>query len=83
MLLALPVAVAIAIMAHSAPSLAGGLNRAARRDLHNHGVDRYVGQFAPATSQPMGEWIKHTFDTLGGNGPMCINGTPFTALTRP
>ena len=74
--------VAIAIVTPAAPSFAGGLKRAALADLHKSGVDRYLGKFKPATSEPMGEWVKHTFDTLGGDGPMCINGTPFTAFSR-
>ena len=27
-------------------------------------------------------WEKHTFDTDGGDGPICIAGTPFASFTR-
>ncbi|MDH3647609.1 MAG: pectinacetylesterase family protein [Gammaproteobacteria bacterium] len=60
-----------------------GLNSAARAELSDAGVDKYLGDFAPATSQDVGDgWTKHTFDPDGGNGPICIAGTPFSAFTR-
>jgi hypothetical protein len=58
-----------------------GLKPKAFLDLHASGVDRYIGEFEPATSEPAGEWTKHTFDTDGGNGPTCIDGSPFTVFT--
>ena len=40
-----------------------GLNRKAKRELHAAGVDKYLGEFVPAVSMPVGDgWIKHTFD---------------------
>ena len=61
-----------------------GLNLVALNDLHNKGVDKYVGDFVPATSEPVAgtDWTKHTYDTAGGDGPICINGSPFTVFTR-
>ncbi len=61
-----------------------GLNAAAHQELVAAGVTRYSGQFSPAVSAPAGVdgWTKHTYDTAGGNGPICIAGTPFTAFSR-
>ena len=59
-----------------------GLKISAYIDLHHSGVDRYVGQFEPATSEPAGDWVKHTYDTQGGDGPVCIDGSPFTVFTK-
>jgi hypothetical protein len=47
------------------------------------GVDQYLGAFTPVATSDVGDgWTKHTFDTDGGNGPICIAGTPFSAFTR-
>jgi len=51
-------------------------------ELQNTGVNNYVGDFTPASSEEIGEWTKHTFDTEGGEGPTCINGSDFTVFTR-
>jgi hypothetical protein len=64
--------------------VARGLNPQATQELRDAGVDKYLGQFAPAVSAEVGDgWTKHTFDPAGGNGPICIAGTPFSAFTRP
>jgi hypothetical protein len=61
-----------------------GLSPEALQELHDAGVDKYIGQFTPALSEDVGDgWTRHTFDTAGGNGPICIAGTPFTVFTRP
>ncbi len=60
-----------------------GLSPRAFIELHVAGVDRYVGAFEPAVSEDAGNgWEKHTFDTEDGEGPICINGTEFTAFSR-
>jgi hypothetical protein len=59
-----------------------GLKIPAYFDLHASGVDRYVGEFQPATEEVIGEWTKFTFDTEGGEGPTCIDGSPFTVFAR-
>lgn len=62
----------------------GGLSARAKRDLQRVGLDKYVGQFRPANSVAVdGGWTRHTFDPQGGNGPLCILGTPYTAFTKP
>jgi hypothetical protein len=61
-----------------------GLSLQALLELQDAGVNKYIGQFTPALSEDVGGgWTKHTFDTDGGNGPICIAGTPLTAFTRP
>ncbi len=61
-----------------------GLDPIARLELEAAGVNKYVGEFTPATSEDAGNgWTKHTFDPDGGNGPICIAGTPLTVFTRP
>jgi hypothetical protein len=60
-----------------------GLNGDAMQELGDAGVDKYLGEFAPISSTDVGDgWTKHTFDADGGNGPICIAGTPFSAFTR-
>ena len=61
-----------------------GLNSDAAAELSASGVDKYLGQFTPVSSTDFGEgWPKHTFDPDGGNGPICIAGTPYSVFTRP
>jgi hypothetical protein len=60
-----------------------GLNDDAFNELSDAGVDKYLGAFTPIASTDVGDgWTKHTFDPDGGNGPICIAGTPFSAFTR-
>jgi hypothetical protein len=73
-------AVAAALMGTQCPF---GLGLQGFRELHEAGVDKYLGQFTPATSEDVGDgWVKHTFDPDDGNGPICIAGTSFSAFTR-
>lgn len=52
-------------------------------ELQAKGVDKYLGQFTLISSETVGDgWTKHQFDTEGGDGPVCIAGTPFSAFTR-
>jgi len=60
-----------------------GLSAAARAELSASEVDKYLGDYTPASSTDVGDgWTKHTFDTEGGDGPICVAGTPFSAFTR-
>jgi hypothetical protein len=60
-----------------------GLSFQALLELSASGVDKYIGNFEPVSSQDFGDgWVKHTYDPDGGNGPICIAGTPFSAFTR-
>jgi hypothetical protein len=60
-----------------------GLNLEAWLELQDAGVDKYIGEFTPVASVDVGDgWTKHTFDPDGGNGPICIAGTPFSVFTR-
>ena len=70
---------AVALMGHNCR----GLNLHAMIELHEAGVDKYIGEFSPVSSTDVGDgWTKHTFDTDGGDGPICIAGTSFSAFTR-
>ena len=61
-----------------------GLNQNAIDELKAVGLDKYLGEFTPVISEDAGDgWTKHTFDTAGGDGPICIAGTPYTVFTRP
>jgi hypothetical protein len=67
----------------SAPKNPKGLNPQAQAELEDAGVNKYLGEFTPASSTDVGDgWVKHTFDVDGGTGPMCIAGTPFSTFTR-
>ena len=71
---------AVAILGAKCPQ---GLDPIALAELHDAGVDKYIGEFTPVGSSDVGDgWTKHTFDPDGGNGPICIAGTPFSAFTR-
>lgn len=60
-----------------------GLEQKAGRELRDAGLDKYLGQFVPATSEPFAvDWVKHTFDSDGGDGPICIAGTPYSMFTH-
>ena len=60
-----------------------GLDPNALQELSDAGVDQYLGQFTPISSTDVGDgWTKHTFDTAGISGPICIAGTDFSAFTR-
>jgi hypothetical protein len=60
-----------------------GLDDQGYDELSDVGVDKYIGDFTPVLSTDVGDgWTKHTFDPDGGNGPICIAGTPFSAFTR-
>jgi len=60
-----------------------GLNGDAFVELSDAGVDKYLGAFTPVASTDVGDgWTKHTFDPDGGNGPICIAGTPYSVFTR-
>ncbi len=56
-----------------------GLNFQALLELEAAGVNKYVGEFLPASSEDIGDgWVKHTYDPDGGNGPICVAGTPYS-----
>jgi hypothetical protein len=60
-----------------------GLNTAAQAELVAAGVNKYLGQFTPASSTDAGSgWTRHTFDTDGGDGPICIEGDSYSVLTK-
>ncbi len=60
-----------------------GLSRQAYAELEAAGVNKYIGQFTPVASEPLADgWTKHTFDPDGGNGPICIAGTPYEVFSK-
>lgn len=60
-----------------------GLNPEAMGELVDSGVTKYTGEFTPVASTDVGDgWVKHTFDPDGGDGPICIAGTPFSAFSK-
>jgi hypothetical protein len=60
-----------------------GLRLDAFIELQDAGVFDYIGEFTPVATSDVGDgWTKHTFDTDGGNGPICIAGTPYSVFTR-
>ncbi len=60
-----------------------GLDSQAMSELRDAGVDKYLGQFTPVMSEQLADgWVRHTFDPAGGNGPICIAGTPFRVFTK-
>ena len=60
-----------------------GLSRHAKKELIQSGANKYLGEFSPAVSAHHGDgWTKHTFDPAGGDGPICIAGTPYSMFTK-
>jgi hypothetical protein len=60
-----------------------GLNLRAALELHQTGVDKYLGEFTPVASTDVGDgWTKHSFDPEAGDGPICIAGTVYSVFTR-
>ena len=60
-----------------------GLNFQALLELEAAGVNKYLGEFVPASSEDIGDgWVKHTYDPDGGDGPICVAGTPYSVFTN-
>ena len=68
-----------------------GLSFSAFLELKEANVDKYLGEFTPALSENLGPppgnptsapWVRHTFDAGDDEGPVCIDGSPFTAFSR-
>lgn len=70
---------AVALLGHRCPGLLPG----AFVQLHNAGVTKYLGDFTPASSSDVGDgWTRHDFDTDGGDGPLCIDGSPYAVFSH-
>lgn len=50
------------------------------QELYDQGIDRYIGAFEPASSEPMGDEVLHRF--TGDDGPLCYTGAEFNMTTR-
>ena len=77
------------LLALSTTGLAGpgsgppGLNAQALQELRDVGLDKYLGQFSPAASAPVGQgWFQHFFNPNFSEGPLCIAGTPYSVYTK-
>ncbi|MGW8367357.1 MAG: hypothetical protein ACWGPN_01600, partial [Gammaproteobacteria bacterium] len=71
------------VMLTGAGKVPRGLSPDAEAELEASGVFKYVDAFDPIVDEDVGEgWTKHTFNPDGGNGPICIAGTPFSAFTK-
>jgi len=71
--------ISVALLGAKCPGLLPG----ALVQLHNAGVDKYLGQFTPSSSTPVGDgWVRHDFDPDGGDGPICIDGSPYAVFSR-
>jgi hypothetical protein len=64
-----------------APSNSDVSGDAAFQELYDQGMDRYVGQFQPATTEDMGRGVTmHAF--AGEDGPLCYTGEGYHMSTR-
>jgi len=61
-----------------------GLNLKARREIRRSGMTRYLRpRFRPVSSEPFAEdWVKHTFDSDEGDGPICVGGSDYAMFTK-
>lgn len=81
---------AAALFVCAAPANAGwgswfsiGLERQAKRELRQAGVDKYLGDFTPASSEDIGQgWVRHRFDVNDADGPRCITGSEYSVFTK-
>lgn len=65
------------------PKKSKGLSAEAAQEIRDAGMDKYLGQFTPTSSEDVGDgWTRHTFDTEQGDGPICIDGSPYSIFTR-
>ena len=49
------------------------------QELYDQGIDRYLGIYTPMLSEEKDGVFTHTFGS--GDGPLCINGTPYSMDT--
>ncbi|MEM7675419.1 MAG: pectin acetylesterase-family hydrolase [Myxococcota bacterium] len=55
----------------------------ARRDLARTGLTQYLGDFRPSQAESLPEgWTSYTFDSDGGQGPICIDGSDFRVFVQ-
>lgn len=77
---------ALCLCLGSSVAIAGGkkgLSESAFDELEAVGVNKYLGEYTPVSSEDVGDgWTKHTFDAAAGNGPTCITGTDYSVYTR-
>ncbi len=60
-----------------------GLNRVAKNELIDAGVNKYVGQFRPVATLDAGDgWTRHLYGANFDSGPLCIAGTPYSVYTK-
>ena len=60
-----------------------GLDIFAYIELAKAGVNKYLGDFEPSASTDIGGgWVRHDFDPEGGDGPICIAGTPYSVFSK-
>ena len=48
--------------------------------LYEQGVDQYLGEYTPMTSEAFNGIVQHTFGA--GDGPLCLLGDEYTMATR-
>jgi len=83
-----PKRILIVLLAIASVALMGsrcrpGLHPTAYIELALSGVNKYLGEFEPVASTPIADgWVRHDFDTEGGDGPICIAGTPYSVFSR-
>ena len=59
-----------------------GLNKHARAELEAAGVNKYLGEFTPTSSEDIGDgWMRHRF-AASPDGPLCIAGTEYSVFTK-
>ena len=51
------------------------------QELYDQGVDRYLGEFTPMTSEVDGDTTVHTFGAMDG-GPLCLRGGEYAMSTK-
>jgi hypothetical protein len=58
-----------------------GLNAAAKSELSDAGVDKYLGT-SKSIESDFGVWTQHSFSQESGDGPKCIAGTDYSVFTK-
>ena len=77
------IVVTIALLPIQAAAGSKGMDPWALAELRATGVNKYLGQFKPSSTEDVGDgWTRHNFDSQGGDGPICIDGSDYAVFTR-
>lgn len=55
----------------------------AKWQLAKTGLAKYLGEFEPKKAEHLvNDWTRYTYDTENGDGPICVDGSPFNVYVQ-